>query len=203
MTCRPRNALLIATALVFGLAVSDALAQRLERGAILVASPSLSDTSFFETVVLVLDHSDEDGSVGVIINRPTSLAPLQVFADSGISDYTGTVFYGGPVTPTRALLLFREPAAGDEGLVPIFDGVYLSGRFEPLAAMDATGRSQSRTRIYAGHARWGPGQLAAEVSAGAWILMRADAAIVFGDSPLALWRDLQAATGPREIAQAR
>ena len=183
---------------------NEASAQRLERGAILVATPSLGDTSFVESVVLVLDHSDENGSIGLIINRPTNLTPSQVFPDTGTNTYDGTVFYGGPVTPTRAFLLLRQPSDADpeERLVPILDGVYLSGGFESLAALDAASQTSSRVRIYAGHARWGPGQLDAELAAGAWTLARSNAGLVFRETPLGLWQELQASTTRQEIVRA-
>ena len=39
-------------------------------GRLLVATPALGDSNFERAVVLVLDH-DEDGALGVVINRPT------------------------------------------------------------------------------------------------------------------------------------
>lgn len=194
-----RNTTLVA-ALVACAASPAVLAQRLERGAILVSTPTIGDTSFLETVILLLDHA-QDGSIGVIINRPTNLAPRQVFPDSGVEAYAGTVFYGGPVLPTRAFVLLRDPDVGADGVVQIVDGVYLSGGFEVVADLEPAERSDSRVRVYAGHARWGPGQLAAEVAAGAWAIVRPAAATIFSDTPLALWGRLQASAERQDLVQ--
>jgi putative transcriptional regulator len=201
MSFPARNGLLATLLLVSCFASPAALAQRLERGAILVATPSIGDTSFVETVILLLDHT-QDGSIGVIINRPTNLAPRQVFPDSGIDEYAGTVFYGGPVLPTRAFVLLRDPDPVGDGVVPILDGVYLSGGFEVVTALEPAERSQSRLRVYAGHARWGGGQLAAEVAAGAWAIERADVATIFSDAPLDLWRQLQTSATRKDLVRA-
>lgn len=42
-------------------------------GSLLVASPKLTDPNFAMTVVMMIHH-DDDGAVGVILNRPTSLS---------------------------------------------------------------------------------------------------------------------------------
>ncbi|MGW2110511.1 YqgE/AlgH family protein, partial [Streptomyces sp. NPDC001948] len=39
-------------------------------GRLLVATPALADPNFDRAVVLLLDHDDE-GSLGVVLNRPT------------------------------------------------------------------------------------------------------------------------------------
>lgn len=39
-------------------------------GRLLVATPALADPNFDRAVVLLLDH-DEQGSLGVVLNRPT------------------------------------------------------------------------------------------------------------------------------------
>lgn len=202
MWCILRNASLGAALLASFVVGPNAVAQRLERGAILVATPSLSDSTFTETVILLLDNNEESGSIGLVINRPTNLALRQVFPDSGIDEYAGTIFYGGPVLATRPFLLLRGPLAPSDGLVPILDEVYLSGGFEPIASYDDARRSERNLRIYAGHARWGAGQLAAEVAAGAWAVVRPDAAHVFSETPLALWRELQATTGRQDLVRA-
>jgi putative transcriptional regulator len=183
-------------------AASPTVAQSLDRGTLLVATPALAGTSFEDTVLLVLHH-DDDGALALMINRPTSLGPGDVFNEaSPFPDYAGPVFFGGPITPTRGYLLLRRNERLSESNVEIVRGVFLSGDFQNLADLPADQRNNGRIRFYAGHAQWGPGQLDAEVAAGAWEILRGRAEWIFSSDPLALWRELQAVdTRGGEIAR--
>ena len=70
-----------------------------------MATPALLDPHFDHTVVLLLDH-DEDGSLGVVLNRPTGVGVDTVLADWA-DQVVGppVVFEGGPVSPDAALAL--------------------------------------------------------------------------------------------------
>src|SRR5512143_2415080 len=77
-------------------------------GTLLVASPDLADPNFSHSVVLVL-RSDASGTLGVIINRPTTLVPAVVFPElaKNVGAYPGKLFRGGPVAAGRLLFLVR------------------------------------------------------------------------------------------------
>lgn len=153
-------------------------------GRLIVASPSLDDPNFERSVVLLLDH-DEDGSLGVIVNRTSAVAvsdTLEGWVDLVVDPRV--VFGGGPVEPT-ALVAIGESREAPDGWIPIVDGVRLvSLDAEPgQLAVDV-----SRMRIFAGYAGWGPGQLEAEISAGAWFVVDAEPGDVFHPDPDQLWR---------------
>ena len=83
------------------------------KGVLLVASPSLDDPNFRQAVVLVVEHGP-GGTLGLILNRSTNV--LLSHALPNLTVLKGTtyrLFMGGPVEPTRLLLLFRlkEPPA--------------------------------------------------------------------------------------------
>ena len=66
-------------------------------GLLLVAKPSLSDPNFSRTVVLVT-QTEDGGTVGVIINRPTTLELSQFLSDEfPTENYREPIFFGGPV----------------------------------------------------------------------------------------------------------
>jgi putative transcriptional regulator len=131
------------------------------RGQLLIAAPSLADY-FQRAVVLVIEHTEE-GAMGVVLNRPTEHAVVEVIADLAGPD--DVIHAGGPVSPDSVVALgdFEDPAhaarlvVGDVGLV------------DP----DATDPELRALRVYAGYAGWGPGQLDAELEAEAWIVERA------------------------------
>ncbi len=74
-----------------------------ERGSLLVAAPTLSDPNFFRTVVLLL-ACDEDGALGVVLNRPTD-TPISDIVPSWAAHASppGVLFSGGPVQPNAAI----------------------------------------------------------------------------------------------------
>ncbi|MGH2468350.1 MAG: YqgE/AlgH family protein, partial [Candidatus Limnocylindrales bacterium] len=51
-------------------------------------------------------------------------------------------------------------------------------------------------RVFAGYAGWGAGQLEAEIAAGAWLIVRARLADLFGEAPAAIWRRALRRLGP-------
>ena len=84
-----------------------------EKGVLLVASPSLDDPNFRQAVVLVVEHGPE-GTIGLILNRSTNVLLSKALPDITVLKGTSyRLFAGGPVEPTRLLLLFRlkEPPA--------------------------------------------------------------------------------------------
>ncbi|MFA9443836.1 YqgE/AlgH family protein [Egicoccus sp. AB-alg6-2] len=158
-----------------------------QTGRLVVATPALEDPNFERSVVLILDH-DHDGALGVVLNRASDLA-----IDDALSGWVdlvaapSVVFGGGPVEPTAVVALGRATASvpADQGLSPRLDRVRLVdlGDDPALAAVDL-----ERVRVFAGYAGWGPGQLEAEVDAGAWFTVDADPADVFTADPGRLWQ---------------
>lgn len=152
-------------------------------GQLLLASPSLLDPNFARTVVLIGIHS-EDGAMGVVLNRPSSVTVGEAVPQ--LLDVVGaleTVYVGGPVQPSSVVFLaeFLEPALA---------GVMVLGRIgfpAPDAGVEQLAETTERRRVFAGHAGWGRGQLDAEVAEGAWIAHPAEPRDVFNETPEELW----------------
>ena len=161
----------------------------IQNGSLLVASPSLTDPHFRETVVLICHY--EVGSVlGVIINRPTELPLSEVFPDiAGLKDISDTLFVGGPVQQNTLLMLFRSKTGSDKTKV-VMDGVYWGGDREKLASMVPRADPQDRFRVFAGYAGWTQGQLDMEMAGGFWRMMSADIPNIFDRDPATLWEEL-------------
>lgn len=82
-------------------------------GRLLVATPALADPNFDRAVVLLLDH-DEQGSLGVVLNRPTPVGVGDVLLPwAPLAGDPGVVFQGGPVALDSALGIAVIP--GEEG----------------------------------------------------------------------------------------
>ena len=72
-------------------------------GQLLVATPLLGDPNFRRTVILIVEDEPEEGTLGVVLNRPTEVQVGQVL-ESWTDLVTGpsVVFRGGPVSPNSA-----------------------------------------------------------------------------------------------------
>jgi len=172
-----------------GEALDAAVARTLEVGVVLVASPSLEDPNFKQTVVLICEYRPE-GTTGLILNRPTPLLLSEALPNESIfKGTTYTVFAGGPVLTNALLMLFRtEDAPSDARRV--LDGVYIGGDIPTATRLITKPKPGETFRAFAGYAGWGPGQLEYEITTGAWAPVVGTTAIVFESEPERLWNDL-------------
>jgi putative transcriptional regulator len=173
-------------------AAGPAIGQSLTTGSLLIASPELPDPVFARSVVLVLRHDDQ-GTIGVMLNRPTNLVPATIFPDleDGIGSYAGHLYRGGPIAPTRLLYIVRGLAAATVNGPEVLDKVFLSIDDSSLADMTRLADGTNDLRLYAGHAAWVPGQLQNEINAGGWEILPGTPELVFHDDPGSLWTELE------------
>jgi len=170
--------------------MSDGTAPRIEVGDLLVAAPMLLDPNFERSVVLLLD-SDDDGALGVVLNRPSAISVHEILPDwTDRVVAPDVVFKGGPVSTDSALAVGASMTIGtDPNMEPVgfrrlFDDVGIVDLDTPTALL---GPALSHLRIFAGYAGWGAEQLVDEVSSGAWYVVPSLTGDVFGADPLRLW----------------
>ena len=144
-------------------------------GRLLVATPLLGDPNFRRTVVLIVEDEPEEGTLGVVLNRPTEVPVGQVL-ESWTDLVTGpsVVFRGGPVAPNSALALAIVPGDDEPVGWRALDGSAVMSRIG-LVDLDAPPQllagGIASLRVFAGYAGWGPGQLQAEIDEGAWYVL--------------------------------
>lgn len=184
---RRRAAVLLACVWLFGTAGAPRdRAAELEPGLLLYATPGLPDPNFAKTVVLLLQHG-KDGSLGLVLNRPTTKT-----VDAALDLKPGTtgvdlpVFWGGPVEPAAVMSLVRTFRPGPSART-ILKEVQLTPDLADVKDVLGGRDSRLRARLFTGYAGWDRGQLAAEVRGGSWVLERADAATVFSPEPSRMW----------------
>jgi putative transcriptional regulator len=160
-----------------------------EKGIFLVAKPGMADPRFQRSVVLVLAHSDK-GTLGLIINRSTDVPLSRVLPDLQAPDAERhALFFGGPVGMDILIFLVRSGAPPEHARHVMTD-VYFSVDRETLEQLLTKHKARSELRLYIGHSGWGPGQLAAEIARGDWLLTRADSATVFEKDLQTIWPQL-------------
>ncbi len=155
-------------------------------GKLLVASRDLGDPNFAETVILLV-HYDEEGVVGLILNRRTEVPLSRVLKEpKAAKDRSDKAYLGGPVETPSVFALLQSPAKV-EGAQHIFGAVYLIST-KALFEQSISARPDPNTfHVYLGYAGWNADQLQKEVGLGAWFIFRADAGTVFNSDPDSLW----------------
>ncbi|MCS6969808.1 MAG: YqgE/AlgH family protein [Planctomycetota bacterium] len=166
-------------------------------GMFLVAAPHLGDPNFMRSVVYLLRHG-EDGSMGLIVNRPLPMPLSEIWDETpeGLRD-AQVVAEGGPVDRHQGLLLHGDPSL--PGCQPLAADLAIGGERAALAVRYARGPDGSGPRLFLGYAGWGPGQLAEEIAEGAWLLRPGSALHVVMAPDHDLWQRLLAggsAVGP-------
>jgi putative transcriptional regulator len=161
-------------------------------GRLLVATPLLDDPNFRRGVVLVVEHDPREGTLGVVLNRPTQV-PVDRVLPPWATLVTGpsVVFQGGPVALDSALALARVPGQDDPLGWRALDGLPAVSRLG-LVDLDAPpevlAAEVTELRVFAGYAGWGAGQLRSEIEEGAWFVLPGEPHDVFIDDPEQLWR---------------
>lgn len=161
---------------------------------LLIALPSLAQTNFSRSVALICQH-DEDGAMGIVVNRPSEYTLGEVFAQMGVDGgddalRTQPVLAGGPVHPERGFVLHDGGLHWDSTLA-ITDALFLTTSRDILEAM-ARGEGPEHAIVALGCAGWGAGQLEQELGENDWLTAPADAELLFALPLEARW---QAAAG--------
>lgn len=159
----------------------------IEQGALLVADPNMSDPNFQRTVVYILHHSGE-GSLGVVLNRPSEVPVDQVLPDwAEYVDEPGSVYFGGPVEQETPLCL-AALRAGEQAGVP--GTISVCG---PMALVvldsdpDELVPKLRGMRVYVGYAGWEAGQLEDELEREDWLVVPALPSDVLAAPGTDLW----------------
>ncbi len=161
----------------------------LSRGKFLVAGKNMRDPRFAETVLLLIDYSQE-GAMGIIINRPTEVKLSAAFpAIEGLKQRKDIIYIGGPVGVERMFLLIRSAGATEESL-RVFDDVSISSSEKVLRQMAGSGNPAKKFRVYAGYAGWSAQQLDQEVMRGDWRVLQADSKTIFDKRSSEIWPEL-------------
>jgi putative transcriptional regulator len=166
---------------------------KLRSGVLLVARPSLVDQNFRHAVVLLFRHESEAGSMGLIVNRKSSVKLAGSLGNvSGATGRDDRVWIGGPVQQNSVWVLHRRSDVDDRGL-EVVPGIYLGGSPQLLRALLTTtpvNPAPGVFRVVQGYAGWGEGQLQNEIKEGAWRIADPDPDLVFGTEADDLWDDV-------------
>ncbi len=153
---------------------------------------------FFERSVVLLWHHDEDGAIGVVVNRALKhgigdvVVPREGFE---LREHAQTrVSWGGPVETQSGIVVTSGTIDDDEGWT-LDCGIAVTRSAEAMYRVLDEGRP---VVLCLGYAGWGPGQLDKEIQAGGWLYVDADPQLIFSDKPDQIYTAALAALGVHE-----
>lgn len=151
----------------------------------LIAMPAMDDPNFSRTLIYLAEHNDE-GALGVIVNRPIEMTLAELFEKVDIALDAADlaqrpVYFGGPVQTDRGFVLHR-PAGAWHSSLKVNDEIALTSSKDILESLGANGEPAD-VLISLGYAGWSAGQLEEELKQNAWLTVPADMSIVFALPP--------------------
>jgi putative transcriptional regulator len=161
---------------------SREIAMKSLTGQLLIAMPQMMDPRFARSVVYVCAHSEDEGAMGLVVNKLfESLTMDELFThlklDPGGLGRSRPVYFGGPVEPGRGFVLHTTDYREEATLV-VADGIAVTATLDVLRAI-GKGEGPRKNLLALGYAGWAPGQLDAEMKANGWLSAPADADLVF------------------------
>ena len=152
---------------------------------LLIAMPDMSDPNFQRSVTLLCQHNEE-GAIGITINRRSDFVLGEIFQqlDIPFTDEANSqthVLEGGPVSPDRGFVL-HTPCPGYESSLTVNEEIMVTTSRDILADI-ACGNGPGRFVMALGYAGWAQGQLEGEMRENAWLAVPADSDIIF-NSPV-------------------
>jgi putative transcriptional regulator len=150
----------------------------------LIAMPAMTDANFAQTVTFIWEHN-EDGALGIIINRPLQMRLADVFEQLKMPSHTSPlghqpVMQGGPVQTDRGFVVHHSGGQW-EHTRQVSSRIQVTTSPDILSAI-ASGTGPEPALVALGYAGWSAGQLENELIQNAWLTVPCDERILF-DTP--------------------
>ncbi|RLD78866.1 MAG: YqgE/AlgH family protein [Bacteroidetes bacterium] len=164
------------------------------KGRLLLSEPLMGDYYFGRAVILLAEH-DNEGTFGVVLNKPIEHKFNSIVKD--FPDFDAPLFLGGPVEPNN---LFFIHTVGDiiEGSMEIGQGVYWGGNIDIVKDMISYGSIKPNDiRFSVGYSGWSPNQLNNELKKNSWVVSPDLNKDILNVDPKDLWEQLLAPLGEK------
>ncbi|MXS86186.1 YqgE/AlgH family protein [Nitrosomonas sp. HPC101] len=147
----------------------------------LIAMPGLGDSFFAKTLTYVCEHN-EQGALGLIVNRPTDLSVEKLLMQLGMSPKDSassnlSVLLGGPVQVDNGFVL-HEPVGAWEFTLSSNATIGLTASIDILQAVSDC-QGPEKVLVALGYSGWAAGQLEQELAQNAWLTVPAQSRILF------------------------
>lgn len=165
------------------------------RGSLLIAKPTVEDFCFKRSVTILVDH-DAEGSMGVMVNKPTRFTLNELVPDVVCNEQV-PLYLGGPVGTNMMFFIHnlgKDAIPGSEQLAP---GLFFGGDFEVMKIFLADGEKvNEKVKFMVGYSGWTTGQLDNEVKRHDWAVLKNDVGeLVMSTDNDAMWNNAVARFG--------
>ncbi len=156
-----------------------------KKGSILISEPFLNDPNFERSVVLICEHN-EDGTFGLVLNRP-----IEVKLGEVLEEFAGNekeLLIGGPVQQNTLHYIHK---LGDEiaGSIELSNGIFWGGNFEQLKfKLISQTLELDKVKFFIGYSGWDYGQLDREIEEKSWFVANLGDNTIFEASAENLWK---------------
>jgi len=155
------------------------------RGKILISEPFLRDATFGRSVILLVDHTEE-GSMGLVVNKPLPLLLNDIIMEFKYLDEI-PLYKGGPVATDT--LFYLHTLAEVSGSISISKGLYLNGDFNEIKKYILQGNKISEhIRFFLGYSGWESNQLHNEIKENTWLVSEEEKSYLMKDDTKDMWR---------------
>lgn len=162
------------------------------KGRLLLSEPLMGDFYFGRSVVLLAEHNEE-GSFGIVLNKPVDKKFNEVVKD--FPEFDGRLFIGGPVE-TNSLFYIHTVGELIEGALEIGAGLYWGGDIEIVKEMILLNQiTPSDIRFSVGYSGWSPDQLKGELKRNSWLVSKDVNRDILKINPEDMWQKLLAPMG--------
>ncbi len=146
----------------------------------LVAMPNMDDPFFQDSVIYLCEH-DEEGALGIIINKPSPITMDMIFAASDrnipLRMQHESVMMGGPVQVDRGYVV-HTPLGNWQSTLAVTGNVALTSSRDIIENLSEPG-AVDKALVSIGYSSWGKGQLERELADNVWLTVPADEHILF------------------------
>jgi putative transcriptional regulator len=161
---------------------------KITTGNLLIAEPFMQDPTFKRSVILLCEHTIEEGSIGFVLNKPINMNIDELVAD--FPEFESEVYYGGPVA-TDTIHFVHNVGNLLEDSVEVSRGIYWGGDFNKLKFLIESELIKSvNIRFFVGYSGWTSGQLNDELKYGSWVISDMHPNYLFKSKPSKLWKEV-------------
>jgi putative transcriptional regulator len=164
------------------------------KGKILISEPFLIDYYFKRSVVLLAEHNEE-GTFGLILNKPVEMLITDVIQD--FPEFNAQVFLGGPVKTDNLYFIHTKGDIIEESL-EIIPGVYWGGEIEHVKELITIGKIKPHDiKFFVGYSGWVSRQLENELEKNSWLVSNIQAKDIMAIDTTDLWNSAVGSMGEK------
>ncbi len=157
------------------------------QGKFLISSPNINDTLFKKSLIYIISDNEE-GSMGIIVNKPAHKVNLTFLLGEDIKDIIQQpqIYYGGPVELDKGFIIHTNDYENNNNHIKLDNDLILSSDFSTIKKI-ALGSGPSKSILALGYTGWSRFQLHAELKKNDWFELSLDTNVIFARNHKNKW----------------